>query len=382
MSLLFEPITLRSLTVKNRVWLPPMCQYSVVAHDGVPNEWHRVHYGARAVGGFGLIIAEATGVSPEGRITPQDTGIWNEAQVEAWRPIVDFAHAHGAAMAVQLQHAGRKASTYWPWSETQGSVPLESDTSRHSAQGADATQAQNPSGVVGWQTVAPSEVAFPGYDAPHEMSKADIEKVINDFAAAASNADKAGFDAVEIHAAHGYLLHQFLSPLSNFRTDEYGGSLENRARLLREVLTAIRAVFPEHKPVFVRVSATDWTPGGLEPDDVAAALLPLKDLGLDLVDVSTGGVMPARIPNIGPGYQLPAARRIRELTGLPTAAVGLITEPAQAEQVRRDGDADVVLIGRAALRDPIWPLRAAHTLNISPDNPAAAWPVQYNRGYY
>jgi len=358
-SLLFEPITILGLTVKNRVWLPPMCQYSAI--NGVVNDWHRVHYGARAVGGFGLLIAEATGISPEGRITPQCAGIWNDDQVAAWAPIVAFAHQHGAAMGIQLQHAGRKASTYWPWAASQGSVP---------------------SSDGGWETLAPSAVEFPGYAEPKEMTLDDIQKVIHDFAAAAVNADKAGFDAVEIHAAHGYLLHQFLSPLSNFRTDEYGGSLDNRARLLREVVVAIRQVFPVTKPVFVRVSATDWLPGGLTPAEVAAAVAPLKELGVDLVDASTGGLLPARIPGVGPGYQLPAARELKESTGLLTAAVGLITEPKQAEQVLAEGDADIVLIGRAALRDPSWPLRAAHELRVSSADPAAEWPVQYNRGYY
>ena len=360
MTLLFEPITLRGLTVKNRVWLPPMCQYSAV--DGVVNEWHRVHYGARAAGGFGLLIAEATGISPEGRITPHCAGIWNETQVEAWKPIVEFVKTQGAAMAIQLQHAGRKASVYRPWDpKRDNSVPQTEG---------------------GWQTVGPSALPFASLATPKEMTQADIQKVIQDFAAAAANADKAGFDAVEIHAAHGYLLHEFLSPLSNHRTDEYGGSLDNRARLLREVVTAVRQVFPSDKPVFVRVSATDWTPGGLEPDDVAAAVAPLKALGVDLVDVSTGGNVPAKIPNIGPGYQLPAAHRVRELTHLPTAAVGLITEPAQAEQALAEGDADVILIGRAALRSPSWPLHAAHVLGVTPDSPGAQWPPQYLRGYH
>lgn len=359
MSLLFEPITLRGMTAKNRVWLPPMCQYSAV--NGVPNDWHRVHYGARAAGGFGLLIAEATGISPEGRITPHDTGIWNDEQVAVWQPIVEFAHTQGAKMAIQLQHAGRKASTYWPWSTVQGSVPITHDGAIM-AVGANETPRYSD---TGWETLAPSAIAFPGYAAPKEMSKADIQKVVNDFAQAAQNADKAGFDAVEIHAAHGYLLHQYLSPLSNTRTDEYGGTPENRARIIREVVSAIRQVFPEEKPVFIRISATDWLPDGLQPHDVASAIVPLKELGLDLADVSTGGLLPAKIPNIGPGYQLPAARQIKEITNLPTAAVGLITEPAQAEQVLADGDADVVLIGRAALRNPYWPQNAARELGAS-----------------
>lgn len=335
-----------------------MCQYS--ATDGLVNDWHLVHYGARAAGGFGLLIAEASGVSPEARISPRDAGIWNDAQVAAWKPVVDYVHSQGAAFAIQLAHAGRKASTYWPGAGQQDSISL-----------ADG----------GWETLAPSAVAFPGYATPREATVEEIHQVIEEFAAAARRADAAGFDAVEIHAAHGYLLHQFWSPLSNFRTDEYGGTPENRARLLLEVGQAVRAAFPASKPVFVRVSATDWLAGGLQYDDVAAVVAHLGALGIDLVDVSTGGLLPVKLTS-GPGYQLPAARRVRELSGLPTAAVGLITEPAQAEQVLMADDADVVLIGRAALRDPSWPLHAAHDLGVSPDVPGASWPWQYERGHY
>jgi len=353
---LFTPIKLRELVVKNRIWLPPMCQYS--ASDGLVGAWHLMHYGARAAGGFGLLIAEATAVSPEARISPRDAGLWNDAQVEAWRGVVAFVKSQGAAMAVQLAHAGRKASTYWPFSGADGSVPASDG---------------------GWQTMAPSAVAFPGYAAPREMTLEEIAEVPRQFADAARRADAAGFDAVEIHAAHGYLLHQFLSPLSNFRTDEYGGSAANRARLLLEVGTAVREAFAASKPVFVRVSATDWLPDGLQYDDVAEVVRRLGQLGIDLVDVSTGALLPAKI-QVGPGYQLPAARRVKEVSGLPTAAVGLITEPAQAEQVLVAGDADVVLVGRAALHDPNWPLHAAEALGVAATDPAATWPPQYDRG--
>jgi 2,4-dienoyl-CoA reductase-like NADH-dependent reductase (Old Yellow Enzyme family) len=353
-SRLFSPLTLRGTTFRNRVWLAPMCQYS--ATDGVPDDWHLVHLGSRAAGGFGLVLAEATAVVPEGRITPEDTGLWNDEQVQAWRRITEVVHRHGALAGVQLAHAGRKASTYRPWSAVQGSVPAEDG---------------------GWTTVAPSAVAFPGYAEPVAVTDDDLRRIPRDFAAAARRALDAGFDVVEIHAAHGYLLHQFLSPLSNLRTDEYGGSLENRARLLVEVVDAVRGVWPEDRPLLVRFSATDWVEGGLEVDDVAQVAKELAGHGVDLVDVSTGGNSHARIP-VGPGYQVPAARAVREGSGMPVAAVGLIDSPQQAEQILVDGGADVVLLGRAALRDPYWPLRAAHELGV-PDG-EAPWPDQYRRG--
>jgi 2,4-dienoyl-CoA reductase-like NADH-dependent reductase (Old Yellow Enzyme family) len=353
-SQLFTPLTLRGTTFRNRVWLAPMCQYSAV--DGVPDEWHLVHLGARAAGGFGLVIAEATAVVPEGRITPQDTGLWNDAQVAAWRRVTDVVHRNGALAGVQLAHAGRKASTYRPWDARQGSVP--------EAEG-------------GWTTVAPSAVAFPGYAEPVALTEDQLRRIPLEFAAAAGRAHRAGFDVVEIHAAHGYLLHQFLSPLSNQRTDEYGGSLENRARLLVEVVDAVRGAWPQDRPLLVRFSATDWVDGGLRVDEVAEVAKDLAGHGVDLVDVSTGGNVHASIP-VGPGYQVPAARAVREGSGVPVAAVGLIESPQQAEQVLVDGSADVVLLGRAALRDPSWPLRAAHELGV-PDG-EAPWPDQYRRG--
>ena len=351
---LFEPLTLRGTTFANRIWLAPMCQYS--ATGGVPDDWHLVHLGARAAGGFGLVLTEAAAVVPEGRITGQDTGIWTDEQAVAWRRIVDFVHARGTVAGIQLAHAGRKASTYRPWSPRQGSLAV--------ADGA-------------WESVAPSDVPFPGYTAPSAMSRAQVTGLPRLFAAAAQRAQAAGFDVVEIHAAHGYLLHEFLSPLSNERTDEYGGSLENRARLVVEVVDAVRAVWPDRKPVFVRFSATDWTPGGLTVDEVTQAAKVLAAHGVDLVDVSTGGNVPATVP-VGPGYQVPAARAVRTGSGLPVGAVGLITTPRQAEQILVDGAADAVFLGRAALRDPMWPLRAAHELGVSVED--AHWQPQYLRG--
>lgn len=359
MSRLLTPLTLRGTTFRNRAWLAPMCQYSAV--DGVPGDWHLVHLGARASGGFGLVLAEATAVVPEGRITPQDTGLWNEEQVDAWSRVTAFVHERGAAVGVQLAHAGRKASTYRPWAEHEGTVP------EHDG---------------GWPTVAPSDVPFEGYATPAALTTEGIADVVAAFAAAAERAARAGFDVVEVHAAHGYLLHEFLSPLSNRRTDDYGGSLANRSRILREVVEAVRGVWPHDRPLFVRVSATDWVGDGLEPKDVAQVAADLADLGVDLVDVSTGGNVVAPVP-VGPGYQVPHARAVREASGLPVAAVGLITSPAQAEGILVDGAADAVMIGREALRDPMWPLRAAHELRapVTTDAGApAAWQPQYVRG--
>jgi 2,4-dienoyl-CoA reductase-like NADH-dependent reductase (Old Yellow Enzyme family) len=358
MTKLFDPLTLRGTTFANRAWLAPMCQYSAV--DGVPNDWHLVHLGARAAGGFGLLIAEATAVVPEGRITPDDTGLWNDAQVAAWRRITDYVHARGTLVGVQLAHAGRKASTYAPFA---------------TAPGGDRLHGTVPEPLGGWPTLAPSTVAFPGYTAPLALSAGQIEQLPRAFAAAAGRALDAGFDVIEIHAAHGYLLHQFMSPLSNQRTDEYGGSLENRSRLLVEVVDAVRAAWPDDRPLFVRVSATDWTDGGLTVDEVTQVAKELGAHGVDLVDVSSGGNVPADI-SVGPGYQVPAARAVRAGSGLPVTAVGLITDAHQAEQVLVDGAADAVLVARAALRDPHWPLRAAHELGVA----GVRWQPQYERG--
>ncbi|WP_222594477.1 NADH:flavin oxidoreductase/NADH oxidase [Cellulomonas xylanilytica] len=353
MTRLFSPLTLRGTTFANRAWLAPMCQYSAV--DGSPNDWHLVHLGSRAAGGFGLLIAEATAVVPEGRISPEDTGLWHDLHITEWRRITDFVHERGTLVGVQLAHAGRKASTFSPFASQRGSVPVD--------QG-------------GWTTVGPSATAFPGLEAPHALTLEEIARIPAVFAAAARRADEAGFDVVELHAAHGYLLHQFLSPLSNQRDDEYGGSLENRARLLVETTDAVRAAWPDDKPLFVRLSATDWVEGGLTVDEVAQVAKELGGHGVDLVDVSTGGNAPADIP-VGPGYQVPAAREVRETSGVPVAAVGLLTDPAQAEAVLADGAADAVLLGREGLRDPFWPLRAAHELGAAQD---VAWQPQYARG--
>jgi 2,4-dienoyl-CoA reductase-like NADH-dependent reductase (Old Yellow Enzyme family) len=358
-SVLFESLTLRGLTVRNRIWLAPMCQYSVERRDGVPTDWHLVNLGARAQGGFGLLLTEATAVTADGRISPQDTGLWNDTQRDAWARIVDFVHDQGAAIGVQLAHAGRKASTYRGFAdEPQGSVPLE--------QG-------------GWQTVSSSADPFPGYDAPREMSLDDVAAVVAAFGEAARRSVEAGFDTIEVHGAHGYLVHQFLSPLTNHRTDGYGGSFEGRTRLLVEIVDAVRAVVPETMPVLVRLSATDWTEGGWDADQTVAVSAVLKEHGVDLVDVSSGGAVLAEIP-VKPGYQVPFARAVREGADLPSGAVGLITSPQQAERVLSTGDADVVLLARAALREPAWPQRAAAELGV--DWRQAAYPDPYARGHW
>ncbi len=353
MTHLFTPIRLRGASIRNRVWVAPMCQYSAV--DGVPNDWHLVHLGSFARGGAGLVLTEATAVCPEGRISPQDTGIWNDEQRDAWRRIVDFVHGQGATAGMQLAHAGRKASTRPPFAG-RGAVPA---------------------GDGGWRTVGPSDVAFPGLPEPHALSAAEIDQVVADFVAAGQRALDAGFDVLEVHGAHGYLLHEFLSPLSNQRQDEYGGSLAGRSRLLLRVVEALRDAVPERTPLLVRISATDWVEDGWSADDSVALAAMLREAGVDLVDVSSGGNAPADIP-VGPGYQVPFARRIREEAGIPTGAVGLITEPKQAEEVLADGAADAVLLARALLRDPHWALRAAHELGV-PVGAGVEWPQQYLR---
>ncbi|WP_413601730.1 NADH:flavin oxidoreductase/NADH oxidase [Curtobacterium sp. Curtsp57] len=351
---LFEPITIRDLTVRNRIWVSPMCQYSVEQQDGVPTPWHLVHLGGFAKGGAGAVVVEATGVVPEGRISPQDLGLWNDEQRDAFRPIVDFIHSQGAAAGVQLAHAGRKASTYRSWSPTQGTVPASDG---------------------GWTAVAPSAVAFPGYDVPRELGVEDIRLVALGFAAAARRAIEAGFDLVEIHAAHGYLLHEFLSPLSNHRTDDFGGSLENRARALLDVLDAVRAEVGDGFPVVVRFSATDWTDGGLTLDEVVQVARWAAEHGADLADVSTGGnVANAPIP-VGPGYQVPFAAAVKQGAGIGTIAVGMISDAFQAEQIVATGQADVVMVGREFLRDPSFALRAARELGVQVDYE----PQQYHR---
>ena len=333
-----------------------MCQYQASAQDGVPTDWHLVHYGARAAGGFGLLIAEATGVVPEGRITPNCCGLWNDTQRDAWARIVAFAHQCGAAMGVQLNHSGRKGSGWWDFSGHDGSVaPADG----------------------GWRTVAPSPIAFPGYETPRQATADELQTIVAAFAAAARRADQAGFDVIELHAAHGYLLSEFLSPLTNTRSDEYGGDFAGRTRLLLKTCDAVRAVWPAEKPLLVRISATEWAEGGWTVDDTVALAPLLQAHGVDFIDVSSGGNVPATIP-IGPGYQVPLAAAVRP-AGLPVSAVGLITEPAQAQQVLDDGSADVVEIGRAALRQPAWPLWAAHRLGA---DPAAITQPSYRRGAY
>jgi len=349
---LFEPFKQRDLTLRNRLVVSPMCQYSAV--DGVPNEWHLVHLGSRAVGGAAVVLAEATAVSPEGRISPQDTGLWNQTQLEAWQPINRFIAAQGAIAGVQLAHAGRKASTLRPW---EGNGPVPDDQ--------------------GWPTVAPSALAFDeGWQVPQALDEAGIRKVIDDFRDAARRALDAGFQLIELHAAHGYLLHQFLSPLSNRRSDGYGGSFENRTRIVREVVAAVREVWPAGLPLWLRISATDWADGGWDAPQSVALAQQVRALGVDLVDVSTGGLLPhVNIP-LGPGYQVPFAAQVRHEAGVATGAVGLITEAEQAAGIVARGEADVVLLARETLRDPYFPRRAAQSLGVSIDAPA-----QYQRAW-
>lgn len=333
---LHSSLTLRGLEVPNRIFMAPMCQYSAV--DGLVQDWHRRHYAERAVGGAGLLIVEATAVQARGRISPADLGLWNDAQREAFRPVVDAVHAAGAKIGVQLAHAGRKASTQVPWLG-HGVV--------HPDQG-------------GWPVVSAGNEAFdPTYPVPTALDEAGIQQVIADFAAAAQRAVDAGFDTVEIHGAHGYLIHQFLSPLTNHRTDGWGASLQGRFRLALEVVKAVRKVLPATMPLLIRLSATDWVEGGWDADQTVALVNLLKAEGVDFVDVSSGGLVTgAKIP-VGPGYQVPLAARVKRETGLPTGAVGLITDDQQAEAILAAGDADAILLGRLLLRDPYFPLRAA-----------------------
>lgn len=345
MTALFEPYTLRALTIPNRVWMPPMCQYSAAPQGpetGVPTDWHFAHYAARATGGTGLIIVEATAVSAQGRISPYDLGIWNDTQVEAFRRITRFLAAQGTVPAIQLAHAGRKASTDRPW---KGGAPVGPD-------------------AHGWDSVAPSPLAFDDrHPAPAELTVDQIEDVVEQFAAAARRALAAGFEVAEIHGAHGYLINEFLSPHSNHRTDAYGGSYENRTRFALEVVDAVREVWPDDKPLFFRVSATEWLEdGGWTADDTVRFAADLRAHGIDLLDVSTGGnASGVRIPT-GPGYQVPFAARVKNETALPVAAVGLITDVEQAEKILANGEADAVLLGRELLRNPSWARHAAREL--------------------
>lgn len=356
MTKLFEALTIRDLTVRNRAWVAPMCQYSAEDRDGVPTEWHLVHYGARAAGGAGLVIVEATAVSPEGRISPWDTGIWNDEQVDGWAYILDFMHSQGAAVGVQLAHAGRKASIYREWSG-HGTVPISDG---------------------GWQTVSSTDEAFTGYEAPRKLETAEVSDVVKDFVKAARRAQDAGFDVIEIHAAHGYLIHQFLSPLTNKRTDIYGGELENRARILIEIVEGIRAEVGEGMPILIRFSATDYVEGGWDEEQTSIVAKWCAEAGADLFDISTGGLVTGvKIPS-GPGYQVPIAEYVADRVDEPVAVVGQITTATQAEEILQRGNVDVIMLGRAELRDPMWPLRAAHELGVEVDY----WPKQYSRGKF
>lgn len=350
---LFTPFAQRSLSLRNRLVISPMCQYSAIG--GIPGEWHLVHLGSRAVGGAALVIAEATAVSPVGRISAGDVGLWSDAHTAAWQPIARFIASQGAVAGVQLAHAGRKASVLPPW---EGGHPL--------APGAGA-----------WQTVAPSAIPFDAHwHVPQALDAAGIAQVVADFRAAAGRALAAGFQLIELHAAHGYLLHQFLSPLSNQRSDGYGGSFENRTRLVREVIAAVREVWPGHLPLWLRISATDWAEGGWDVEQSVRLASELKALGVDLVDASSGGLVPhVKIP-LAPGYQVPFAARIRREAGIATGAVGLITESTHAARIIDEGAADVVLIARESLRDPYFPRRAAQELGV-----AISAPVQYQRAW-
>jgi 2,4-dienoyl-CoA reductase-like NADH-dependent reductase (Old Yellow Enzyme family) len=347
---LFDPLPLRGITLPHRIIVSPMCEYSSI--DGFATDWHLVHLGSRAVGGAALVLTEATAVTPEGRISPDDLGIWSEAHLDMLGRIVAFLHGQGSAAGVQLAHAGRKASTRVPW-RGEGAAAIDEG---------------------GWPAVGPGPEPFaPGYPVPRPLDRAAIAGIVAAFAEAAERADRAGFDVLEIHAAHGYLLHEFLSPLVNRRTDAYGGSFENRIRLCLEVVDAVRRVWPDRLPVLLRISASDWAEGGWDIEQSVELARAVGQRGVDLVDCSSGGAVRASIP-AGPGYQVLFAERIRREASIATGAVGLITAPAQADQIVRTGQADCVLLARELLRDPYWPVHAASALGL-----AYSWPVQYLR---
>src|SRR5271170_6793750 len=350
---LFSPFRIREIELKNRIVVSPMCEYS--AKDGHPQAWHLVHLGSRAIGGAGLVFTEASAVEERGRISSVDTGIYEDAHVESWRPIVEFIRAHGAVPGMQLAHAGRKASTAPPWT---GGKPVAVKEG-------------------GWKPVGPSALAFDsGYTVPRELSVREIEEIVGAFQKSAERALTAGFEVIEIHAAHGYLLHQFLSPLSNARKDEYGGNLENRIRLTAQVVRAVREVWPQRLPLFVRLSATDWKEGGWDLAQTIALARELKPLGVDLIDASSGGTaLGVKIP-LGAGYQTGFAEAIRKEAGIATGAVGMISEPTQAEAILATEQADLVFLAREMLRDPYWPRRAAKTLDVKIKAPA-----QYERAW-
>lgn len=354
---LFEPIQLRELQIRNRIFMAPMCQYSCENKDGVPADWHLVHYGARATGGAGLIIVEATAVSPEGRITPWCTGIWNEEQVAAWKRVNDFCHSQGAKTAIQLAHAGRKASTYRSWSG-QNSVALEDG---------------------GWQTISSTDEAFTGYASPRQLGTEEIGSVVAGWVEAAKRSVRAGFDAIEIHAAHGYLIHQFLSPLTNHRNDIYGGSLENRARLLLEIVIGIRAAIGEDTPILIRFSATDYKEDGWDQEQTAEVARWCAAAGADLFDISTGGLVTGvQIPIGELGYQVSYAQFVSDHVEEPVSAVGMILDGNQAEEILQNRNVEVISIGRPFLRDAYWPLRAAKALGVDVDY----WQPQDVRGKF
>lgn len=351
MSKLFSPFQLRETVFKNRIFVSPMCQYSAV--DGLANGWHFVNLGSRAIGGASMVMAEATGISPEGRITPNCLGIWSDAHVDALQPIVEFIKQQKAIPGIQIAHAGRKGSCDVPW---KGSVYLSPDEG-------------------GWQTLAPSAIPLsPSHAAPKALTLTEIDTIITQFVTAAHRALEAGFEVIELHCAHGYLLNEFLSPLTNKRKDRYGGSLENRCRLPLTIAKAIRDFWPQDKPMFVRISATDWVEGGWDIKQSIKLAQWLKEIGVDFIDCSSGGlVLDAKIP-AAPGYQTAFAQEIRHEVGLPTGAVGMITAPAQAEHILVTEQADAVLLARELLRDPYWPLHAARELNVDIE-----WPLQYAR---
>lgn len=351
MAQLFSPIQFRDLKIKNRIFVSPMCQYS--AREGVAQNWHLVHLGTRATGGAGLVMAEASAVSPEGRISPDDLGIWSDEQAQALKPVTDFIHSQGAVSAIQLAHAGRKAGTQVPW---KGGKPLSL------AEG-------------GWPVIAPSAVAYKSnYQTPQEMSEKEMSRILSCFEASAERSLKAGFQVIEIHMAHGYLLHEFLSPLSNFRKDPYGGSFENRIRFPLKIATSLRKIWPAHLPVFVRISASDWVEGGWDIDESVLFSKELKKVGIDLIDVSSGGLSDAQKIPVVPHYQVPFAERIKQEAEIATGAVGLITDAEAAEKVLVEKKADAIFLARELLRNPYWPLKAAKKLGAQ-----ISWPPQYER---
>lgn len=351
MSLLFSPITIKNISLKNRIVVSPMCQYSAV--DGFASDWHIVHLGSRAVGGAGLIIQEATSVSPEGRISPGDLGIWSDDHLPMLKRITDFIHENGSIAGIQLAHAGRKASFDAPW---KGSKCLTEEEG-------------------GWIPFAPSAIPFNETDTvPHELTIEDIEQLKEDFRSATERSIAAGYKVIELHAAHGYLIHQFFSPLSNKRTDQYGGSFENRIRFLLETLEAVQEVWPSENPLFVRISATDWAEGGWTPEESVELAKILKNKGVDLIDCSSGGLVPYQKIPVFAGYQVQFADAVKSGAGMLTAAVGLITEPQQAEDILQESKADLIFLARELLRDPYFPLHAATALNED-----IKWPDQYDR---